>query len=194
MKTFTPAQPGSRSSSGSAVDVLAHAADEESKVAMHAMTRALDFVGERLRGHRQRIGVWHFEHRGDAAHHRAARSGFQVLLVGEARLAEMHLGVDHARQDVQATAVDRLPAGFPVQIAERSDPPARNADIAGDFAVLIDDNPALEDEIVSLRHALFLRSLAGAALERLPRAPYVSRRHLARTLRCKQPSSPTAGS
>ena len=56
----------------------------------------------------ERIGVRHFEHGGDAAQHRAARAGFQVLLVGQAGLAEMHLAVDHARQQMQAAAVDRL--------------------------------------------------------------------------------------
>ena len=88
--------------------VLAGTADEEGKIAMHAVTAALYLVGECRLGHGQRIGVRHFEHRGDAAHHGAARTGFEVFLVGLAGLAEMHLGVDHAGQDMQALAVDHL--------------------------------------------------------------------------------------
>ena len=93
------------------LNVLAGAADEEREIAMHAMMAALDLVGEGLLGDRQRIGVRHLEHRRDAAHHGAARAGLEIFLVGQARLAEMHLRVHHAGQDVQALAVDRLGGG-----------------------------------------------------------------------------------
>ena len=93
---------------GQVLGVVARAADEEGEIAMHPVMRALHLVGHRLRAGGQRIGVRHLEHRGDAAHHRAARSGLQVLLVGEAGLAEMHLGIDHAGQDMQAAAIDGL--------------------------------------------------------------------------------------
>ena len=67
-------------------------------------------VGERLGGGRERLGVGHLEHGRDAAHHRRAAAGLQVLLVLQPRLAEMHLGVDHAGQHVQARGIDRLAA------------------------------------------------------------------------------------
>ena len=82
---------------------------------MHAMVAALHLVGERLGGDRERIGVRHLEHRGDAAHHGAARAGLEIFLVGQAGLAEMHLGVDHAGQDVQALAVDDLGGRRPAE-------------------------------------------------------------------------------
>ncbi len=85
MNTLTPAQPGSRSSSRQVLGVLARAADQEGEVAMHAVTAALDLVGQRLGAGGGRIGVRHLEHRGDAAQHRAARARFQVFLVGQAR-------------------------------------------------------------------------------------------------------------
>ena len=99
--------------------ILAGAADEEREIAMHAVAAALHLVGEGCLGDGQGIGVRHLEHRGDAAHHGAARTGFEVFLVGQARLAEMHLGVDHAGQDVQALAVDHL-AGRGLRRARRS--------------------------------------------------------------------------
>ena len=58
--------------------------------------------------------------------------------MGQARLAEMHLGVDHARQDVQALAVDHLAGRGLAERADRGDPAARDADIAHALAVLID--------------------------------------------------------
>ena len=108
---------------GELMGVLARGADIEGKVAMHAVMRARDLVGQRLRAGGGRLGVRHLEHRGDAAQHRAARAGFQVLLVGEAGLAEMHVAVDHARQHVQAAAVDRLGGGG-ADVADGGDPAA----------------------------------------------------------------------
>ena len=120
------------------IHILAGAADEEGEIAMHAMMAGLDLGGERLLGDRERIGVRHFEHRGDAAHHGAARAGLEVFLVGQAGLAEMHLRVHHAGQDVQALAVDHFAGGIRAEPADRGDPPARDADIADTLTVLID--------------------------------------------------------
>ncbi len=76
--------------------------------------------------------------RGDAAHHGAARPRLEIFLVGQARLAEMHLGVDHAGQDVQAPAVDRLAGGGLPEVADRRDPAIGDADVADTLAVLVD--------------------------------------------------------
>ena len=105
---------------------------------MHAMVAALDLVGKRFLGDRQRIGIWHLEHGRDAAHHGAARAGFEVFLLRQPRLAEMHLGVHHAGQDMQALAVDGLGGGGLSKSADRGDPAIENADIADPLAVLID--------------------------------------------------------
>ncbi len=110
MNTLTPAGAGQTLELAKVLSVLARRADIEGKVAVHAVMRARNLVGERLRGHRQRIGIGHLEHGGDAAQHRTARAGFEIFLVGEARLAEMHMAVDHAGQHVQAAAVDHLAA------------------------------------------------------------------------------------
>ena len=138
---------------GKVVGVLARAADEEGEIAMHAVVAARDLVGQRLGAGGGRIGVRHLEHRGDAAQHGAARARFQVLLVGEARLAEMHLGVDHARQHVQAAAVDHLAGRGAGEVADRRDAAARDAEVAHALAVVIDDGAALEDQVVALGHS-----------------------------------------
>ena len=135
---MTPAQPGRAFQFRQILDVLAGAADEEREIAMHAVTAALDLVGEGRLRDGQRIGVRHFEHGGDAAHHGAARSRLQIFLVGLARLAEMHLGVHHAGQDVQALAVDHLAGGGLPETADRGDPAIGDADVADALAVLID--------------------------------------------------------
>ena len=120
------------------LNVLARAADKERKIAMHAMVAGLDLGGERLLGDRKRIGVRHLEHRGDAAHHGAARAGLEIFLLRQPRLAEMNLRVHHAGQDMQALAVDRLGGGGLPEPADRGDPAIGNADVADALAVLID--------------------------------------------------------
>ena len=89
-------------------DIVARAADEKGEIAEHAMPGAAHFIGQRLGGSGQRLRVRHFEDGGDAAGNRRTAAGFQIFLVLEARLAEMHLRVDDAGQDVQARGVDRL--------------------------------------------------------------------------------------
>ena len=91
--------------------ILAGTADKEGKIAMHAVTAALQLVGEGLRVDGQGIGVRHFEHGRHATHHRAARPGFEILLMGQARFTKMHLRIHHAGQDVQASTIDDLSRG-----------------------------------------------------------------------------------
>ena len=65
-----------------------------------------DLVGQRLGRDGRGLGVGHFEDAGDAAHDRGAAAGFEVFLVLGAGLAQMHLGVDDAGQDVKPGAID----------------------------------------------------------------------------------------
>ncbi len=54
------------------------------------------------------------------------------------RLAEMHLRIHHAGQDMQPLAVDDFAGvGLP-EPADRGDPPRNDADIAQSLAILID--------------------------------------------------------
>ena len=91
MNTLMPAAPGRRSSSGTSLGILVRAADPEGEVAMHAVMAAPHLVGERLGRRGLRVGVGHLEHGRDAAHDGGAGAGFEIFLVVEAGLAEMHL-------------------------------------------------------------------------------------------------------
>ena len=78
------------------------AADIEGEIAMHAVVAARDLVGERL-GVVVSGSVLGISNTAVTPPSTArARAGLQVFLVGQARLAEMHMAVDHAGQDMQA--------------------------------------------------------------------------------------------
>ena len=75
-----------------------------------------------------------------------ARAGLEVLLVGQARLAEMHLAVDHAGQDRAGPRQSiRSPRRGGVEIADLGDPAGADADVAHADAVLVDDGRAGEN-------------------------------------------------
>src|ERR1039458_10109776 len=97
---------------------------------MHTVMGALDLVGNRLNRGGGRIGIRHLKYRGDAAEHRAARAGFEILLVGETGLTEMHMAVDHARQQMQAAAIDQLAGRDARQIADGGKPAGTDTKVA----------------------------------------------------------------
>ena len=105
------------------VGVLPRRTDIEREVAMHAVMRAGHLVGQSGGVRGVRLGVRHLEHRGNAAEHGSSRSAFEVFLVRQAGLAHVHVAVDHARQHMQAAAVDHLGGGGS-DLADRSDPAA----------------------------------------------------------------------
>ena len=129
------------------LDILPRGADIEGEVAVHAPAPARDLVGERLRAHRRRLGVRHLEHGGDAAKHRGPAAGFEIFLVLEPRLAEMHLGVDHAGQHVQAGGVECPARVLGGQRANRDDSAVFHADIGRAFARMVDEGRAFDEEI-----------------------------------------------
>ena len=65
-----------------------------------------NLVGKRFGRDGGGLGIGHLEDAGDAARDRGAAAGLEVFLVLGPRLAEMHLAVDDARQDMKAGAVD----------------------------------------------------------------------------------------
>jgi len=87
-----------------------------------------------------------------AAEHGAARAAFQVFLVRQAGLAEMHMRVHDAGQKVQPAAVDGLAGMAQRQIADGREAAAAYADIAQALAVLIDDGSTLENEVIGFGH------------------------------------------
>ena len=161
MNTLMPAAPGSSSSSARSSTLSRVAPTKKAKsqcmrpVARRPCRRAPSalVVG--------RLGVRHLEHGGDAAQHRRPAAGRKIFLVLEAGLAEMHLAVDHAGQDVQAGGVDGL-AGEPfADRADLGDAAVPHANIGKPLAVMIDDGSAFEHEIEGLGQVrLLLRGLA----------------------------------
>jgi hypothetical protein len=114
---------------------------------MHAARRAPQLVVQRRRAHRQRVRVGHLEDGRDAAHHGGARAGLKVFLVLAARLAEMHLRVDHAWQDMQPAGGDDLAGVGMEEVADRGDPAVAHAEVPLADAVMIDDHAATEDQV-----------------------------------------------
>ena len=108
MNTLMPAQPGQLLELAQQMGILARAAHVEGEVAIHAVGGAADLVGQRFGRDGERAGVGHLEDAGDAAHDGGAAAGFEVFLVFGTGLAQMDLAVDHARQDVEAGAIDHL--------------------------------------------------------------------------------------
>jgi len=99
-----------------------------------------------------RIGVGHFEHRGDAAQNRGQAAAGQIFLVGIARLAEMHLGVHHPGQHMQALGIKHLrrlgvregPDGF--------DAPGNDPDIGRGNAIGGGNRTAPDQQIETFLH------------------------------------------
>src|SRR3546814_4873464 len=74
-------------------------------IAPYAMRAAPDFVLQPLRAISVGAGVRHFENGRHPAQHSGAAARFEVFLMLKARLAELHLTVDDARQNIQTRAV-----------------------------------------------------------------------------------------
>ena len=137
---------------GDVPGVVPRAADPEGKVAMHASRSPAHLVRQSLRAGGERVGVGHLEDRGDTAQHSGARACLQVFLVFQAGLAEMHLAVDHARQDVERATVDDFPGGCLEQVADRRDAALADADVAQTDAVMVGDGAAFQDHVVGGCH------------------------------------------
>jgi hypothetical protein len=80
--------------------------------------------------------------------------------VRQAGLAEMHLRIHHAGQDVEPGAIDDLTGRDVTERPQRADAPVQDADIAGAFAVLIDDRAVPQNCVKGDRHASSQRALS----------------------------------
>ena len=63
------------------------------------------FLFEQFHRRCLRLGVGHIDERGHAAGHCSAALGGYVGLFGQPRLAEMHVSVDYARQEIEAGGI-----------------------------------------------------------------------------------------
>ena len=105
MNTLTP-QVCSGPHRADLLEIVVGAAEVEGVVGPCPARGQQVLVRERRARGGVRDGVRHVHEAGDAAGHRRRGLGGDVALVGEARLAEMHLVVDHAGQQVPAAGVD----------------------------------------------------------------------------------------
>jgi len=124
----------------------------KSEIAIHAVAGAADLVGQGCGGHGKRLGIGHFENAGDAAHDRGAAAGFQVFLVFKAGLAEMHLAVDDAGENVQAPAIQGFGGGERTDIAYPHDTAFGNGQTGGRHPIMIDQGSPRHNEISPAFH------------------------------------------
>ena len=82
-----------------------------------------------------RVGVGHRVHGGEAAERRGARAGRDGLGVLPARLAQVRVQVDQARQRDQPGGVDDLGTGHREAVADRGDTAVLHQDVGGVLAV-----------------------------------------------------------
>ena len=112
-------------------------------IVLHRLAQALALLLHAER-HHQRV----------AAERRRARAALEVVGhddAGAARLGEMHVAVDAARQHQPPARVDHL-VGRAQVLAERHDPAAADADVAGDRVAGVGHASAADDG-VELAHA-----------------------------------------
>ena len=102
------------------------------------------------------IGVGHLEDRGHAPQDRRSGAGREVFLVDEPRLAKVHLGVDHAGQDVQAPRLEHLVGRSPGKRTHGDDSPAACSDVAECRARRPHAGPAPDQQIEALRQVVWL--------------------------------------
>jgi hypothetical protein len=104
--------------------------------------------GQRLGVAGRRNGVRHVEHRGDAAEGRGRGSARPVLLVRIARVAEMHVHVDGAGQNVQAARIEGLARERHRLVgADRDDAAVLDRDAGCDHAVMRHHRAVADDEV-----------------------------------------------
>src|SRR5690606_19119983 len=132
------------------LEVVVAGAEVEAVVGPRAAGGARVLVLQRRAGQRGRAGVGHVHEAGQPARHRRGRLAGDVGFVLEPRLAEMHLVVDHARQQAPAGGIDHGLARARRQAADGVDAAVADAQVAVELAAFI-DQARVEDEGVGHR-------------------------------------------
>src|SRR6185369_15434560 len=108
----------------------------------------LELGGENLGCGNRRNRVRHVEHSGDAAEGRRARAALEVLLMGIAGIAEVHMHVDRAGQHVHPGDINGLLRGWHcVKRADRQNFAVLDRNRSVDHGVGRNDLAALEDQV-----------------------------------------------
>jgi hypothetical protein len=106
-----------------------------------------------------RVAVGVLDDRGHARARGRLGAGREVLALGRTRVHQVHVGVDHARQQVQTGRVDDL-AGVGIVRGDRGDAPVVDVDVQTRTAARPHDRGTLEREIVG--HGSLRRSMPGS--------------------------------
>src|SRR6202008_2754728 len=125
----------------------------EGVVAVHAPARPRELLLDRGGAGRRRGGVRHLQDGGDAAQHGGATAALKILLVFVSGLAEMHLRVNDAGEDVQTRRVENLGGLRRTQGADRLNTPAAHADFGRRDAVRRRCDAAPDQKVEAFAHA-----------------------------------------
>ncbi len=140
--------------------VLAGGADIEGEVAMHAMMRALDLVGDRLGGGGVLGSVFGISNTAVTPPSTAPREpdSRSSLWVRPGSRKCTWLSITPGSR-CRPRTVDHLAGRRARKVADGRETAAAYAEVAGALAVLVDDGAALEDQVVSFAHiSAFLNS------------------------------------
>lgn len=131
---------------GNGVEVVVTDAEVKAVVDPRAAGSALLLGRQRLQRQGRRQGVGHVHDAGDAAGHRRARFAGEAALVRRAGVAEVHLVVDHARQQVLAGGVEHGLAGEVGEAAgDGVDAPVADAQVGLEHTTFV-DQPGVADQ------------------------------------------------
>jgi len=108
-------------------------------------------------------GVRHVEHRREAAQHGGAGAGRDAFDGRVAGVAQVDVRVDQAGQDVQPGGLHHLVCRGIARHAQRRDPAAAHADIAGLLPPRQHQGAAAQQQVVMVGHGVFLMGRQVAA-------------------------------
>ena len=133
---------------GQTVHVLRRRAHEEAVVDPGAARRPRELVAQRRLVGRRGVGVRHLQEGGDAPEQGGAAPALQILLVGEARLAEVDLGVNRPGQDREPARLHR-PRGLALHDPDRGDPAVPHREVALERPLAGREAGVAEEEVVA---------------------------------------------
>src|SRR5215469_15070564 len=128
-------------------DVLRRSTHIERVIAMHAPLRPRELFLQRKARRRRRICVGHLENRRDPAEYGGTAAAFEILLVFVARLAEVHLGINDARENMQSARLETPGRRRAGKLSDRSDPSVTDSDIRFRNSVRRGDRATADEKV-----------------------------------------------
>ena len=142
------------------LDIVVRRAEVERVVDHRGFGRPLELFFQQSVRYGGRLDVGHIHVGGHSSRRRRDRFAVQIALVGQTRLAEVHLVVDHAGQHVHSFRVDRFAVELGTGIVAPSGPRdalALDDDPAPIALPLVDDRPAPDQQAAHHARGLIVR-------------------------------------